>query len=101
MIEPIDMNEMKQAFARAFILTKSLDVTPRTILARECARRGLSVSEITGPKRHREIAHPRQDIMRIIRDETDASLPQIGRLFNRDHTTVLHGIAASKRREEK
>jgi chromosomal replication initiator protein len=30
--------------------------------------------------------------MTLAREMTDSSLPEIGRQFNRDHTTVLHGI---------
>ena len=29
--------------------------------------------------------------MYLIREMTDLSLPRIGEVFNRDHTTVLHG----------
>jgi hypothetical protein len=30
--------------------------------------------------------------MAILRDERDYSLPTIGRLLNRDHTAVMHGL---------
>ena len=43
--------------------------------------------------RSKELAQPRQLAMYLLRQETEASLPEIGGLLGgRDHTTVLHGI---------
>ncbi len=60
----------------------------------ECVARhfGLEPEQLTGRSRKREIARPRQIAMYLIREETDASLPQIGDLLDgRDHSTVLYG----------
>lgn len=38
------------------------------------------------------VAHPRFAAFKLARDLTPLSLPVIGRLFGRDHTTVMHGI---------
>lgn len=35
---------------------------------------------------------PRQVAMYLVRKLTDYSLPEIGKVFSRDHTTVLHSI---------
>ncbi|NIV36598.1 MAG: chromosomal replication initiator protein DnaA, partial [Anaerolineae bacterium] len=52
----------------------------------------LSEKELTGRSRARAVSVPRQLAMFIIREETDASLPQIGQILGgRDHTTILHG----------
>ncbi len=49
--------------------------------------------DLTGRSRKREVTTPRQVAMYILREETDASLVDIGRsLGGRDHTTILHGI---------
>jgi hypothetical protein len=48
--------------------------------------------------RARDVAHPRQIAMMLSRELTKHSLPRIGALFGRDHSTVLHGISAAKRR---
>ena len=51
----------------------------------------LPVSELTGPKRQKEIAYARQIAMYLIRDMLGASLPAIGHDFgNRDHSTVIY-----------
>lgn len=47
---------------------------------------------LTGRSRTKEVAFARQMAMYLAREETDASLPQIGEaLGGRDHTTVMHG----------
>ena len=46
-----------------------------------------------GTSRERSIALPRQVAMYLMREETGASTPQIGRyLGDRDHSTVMHGV---------
>jgi chromosomal replication initiator protein len=53
---------------------------------------GVSVNELTGRNRSAKIALQRQIVMHIIREETGASLPQIGAILGgRDHTTIIHG----------
>lgn len=62
--------------------------------------RQISYEEIIGPSRTRDIAWARQDCMRYLKDVLDLSLPRIGGLLKRDHTTVLHGIRRSRERAE-
>lgn len=51
----------------------------------------VSIDELKGKKRVKEIVIPRQIAMYLCRELTDQSLPTIGREFgNRDHTTVMH-----------
>jgi chromosomal replication initiator protein len=52
----------------------------------------LETKELIGRRRLKDIVTARHMAMYLAREETDASLPQIGRaLGGRDHTTVLHG----------
>jgi chromosomal replication initiator protein len=48
--------------------------------------------------REPRISHPRQVAMSLARELTKLSLPAIGRLFNRDHSTVIHAIKAVEKR---
>jgi chromosomal replication initiator protein len=50
--------------------------------------------------REKRISHPRQVAMFLSRTFTDQSLPTIGRMFKRDHSTVIHAIRAVTQRAE-
>ena len=59
---------------------------------------GVERAAFEGKSRSRTIARPRQIAMYLLREETGASLPQIGALLGgRDHTTVLYGCVRSPR----
>ncbi len=65
---------------------------PQTILEAVCKYYGLETRQLSGKKRDRDISLPRQVAMYLLREETEASLNDIGRaLGGRDHSTVLHG----------
>ena len=52
----------------------------------------VDVERLKGKQRDRDIAWPRQVAMYVMREETSASLFQIGAaLGGRDHTTIIHG----------
>jgi chromosomal replication initiator protein len=55
---------------------------------------GLSVEELTQRNNRHVVALPRQIAMYLVKQMTDASLPEIGRHFGGKHqTTVMHSIA--------
>jgi hypothetical protein len=56
------------------------------------------LSLLNSPARQQAVAWPRQYAMLLAREITGHSLPNIGRFFNRDHSTVIHGIDAAKER---
>lgn len=49
-------------------------------------------NEILSQRREASIVRPRQVAMYIAKTLTVKSLPEIGRCFGRDHTTVLHAV---------
>jgi hypothetical protein len=59
-----------------------------------------TVDEILADRRAAEIAVPRQVAYHLAYELTPSSLPVIGRIFRRDHTTVMSGIDALGRRME-
>jgi chromosomal replication initiator protein len=60
------------------------------LVAREC---GLSLDQLTGPARKRELVQARQIAMYILRNLLDMSYAGIGALFGgRDHATVIHSV---------
>lgn len=66
--------------------------TMREISEAVAARYGLPIEQLKGPDRKRSVAWARQEAFDAIYATGRYSLPQIGRYFNRDHTTVLHGV---------
>ncbi len=54
---------------------------------------GFTVEEITSKSRQRPLVTARQVGMYVVRELTDLSYPNIGRVFgDRDHTTVMHAV---------
>lgn len=50
----------------------------------------LSLNELMGVRRFRSIVYPRQICMYLIKRNTHLSLTQIGKIFGKDHTSVIH-----------
>ena len=68
------------------------NLTPTEVLEGVCRYYNVDIERIRGKQRDREIVWPRQIAMYLMRQETSASLLQIGmELGGRDHTTVMHG----------
>ncbi len=62
-------------------------------IQREVARYfKIGVEELRGERRVKHIAHARQVAMYLCRTLTQASLPEIGKKFNKDHSTVLSSV---------
>lgn len=54
---------------------------------------GITISDMVGKKRTRNLARPRQMAMTLAKELTQLSLPAIGSGFGgRDHTTVMHAV---------
>lgn len=71
------------------------------VLAAVSERFSVPVDALLGKSRERQTAWARQVAMYLMREETGASLFQIGdKLGGRDHTTVMHGCATVAKRME-
>ena len=55
-------------------------------------RYGIPKDDLTGNKRNKEIAEARHISIYLIREITEMSLPNIAKIFGRDHSTVLSSI---------
>ena len=69
----------------------------QSIMRDACRKHGLTMEELRGTTRRRDIVHARQECFYRMRTEVTAlgrplSLPRIARLFGRDHSTIVHGI---------
>ena len=89
--EPITVDLCERALREIFDQRQHKQVTAELIMQTVSDYYGLTIGDLTGPTRKREITVPRQIAMYLTREMTGMSLPQIGTVFGgRDHTTVLH-----------
>ena len=89
--EPITIELCEQALKDIFDQKRVKQITAELIMQTVTDYYGLTMSDLTGPTRKREITVPRSIAMYLTRELTGMSLPQIGTVFGgRDHTTVLH-----------
>ena len=66
-------------------------LTPERVVAVVAERFGVKPDALCGQRRTRNVAMPRQVGMYLMRQVTDLSLVEIGRVFGgRDHTTVMY-----------
>jgi chromosomal replication initiator protein len=71
--------------------TQRVQAAPETILMTVADAFNVSVDDLKGNSRRREISWSRQIGMYLMRQHTDLSLPRIGEEFGgKDHTTVLY-----------
>ena len=77
--------------ALADLLPQRTSLEPSQIIRAVAEVFGLSPEELVGRGRSRDVALPRQVAMYLMREEVNASLPQIGAVLGgRDHTTVMY-----------
>lgn len=67
----------------------------RVVLSAVAEAADIPLKVMRGRRRERRFVLARWAVMHVLA-ESQWSLPQIGRLLARDHTTVLHGLRASR-----
>lgn len=69
-------------------------VTPaKDIASRVAAMHGFTLAELAGDRRDRKLIEARFDAIKAVADaRPDMSLIRIGKIFNRDHTSILHAL---------
>jgi chromosomal replication initiation ATPase DnaA len=75
-----------------YINAGEIPTTRSAQIAYACDIAGISVACCLGKGRHRDVARRRWHVMAILH-ERGWSSAEIGRRLNRDHSTVLHGLA--------
>ena len=70
----------------------------RAPIAEIAERHEVSLADVLGPSRFQHVVRARFAAIRAVRQRyPEMSLPQLGRLFNRDHTTILHALRKEPR----
>ena len=67
--------------------------TPSLIISQVCKFYSIDKSVLCGTLKNKGTAEARQVAIYLMRKLTNLSTPDIGKEFNRDHSTVLHSIA--------
>lgn len=88
---PITLETTRSALNHLVAPREARRVDAELIIRVVADRYGVQAGDLTGKRKTREIALPRQVAMYICRELTDMSTTAIGKTFGRDHTTVMHG----------
>lgn len=73
--------------------TRPRHLSAKQIIERTARHFQISVDDIVGPKRDKDIVIPRQVAMYMLRSELHLSFPKIAReLGRKDHTTAIHSV---------
>ena len=89
---PITLELASEAL-RGVAVTRLTQVSTDEVVELITAEFAISARDLTGKSRTQAISLPRQIAMYLLREHTELSLEDIGRVFgNRDHTTVLYAV---------
>lgn len=89
---PFTVETAQEALKDIIISDAPKQVTPEFIIDIVCNYYDVEKEELLSKKRDQRIRRPRQVAMYLIRRMTDTTLQGIGKLFNKDHSTVIHSI---------
>jgi chromosomal replication initiator protein len=90
---PVTLQSAIDTLSGGRAAARKADITNDDVIATVAEKCGVTSEAMKGRNRAQEIVMPRQIAMYLMREETGASLAEIGRaLGGRDHTTVIHGI---------
>src|SRR5262249_14114560 len=89
--QPIDPQLAERAL-EDLIPDSGQEIPAATILEETANYFGLGPSDLVSKSRSRPLTTARHVAMYLLRELTGLSLIKIGELFERDHTTALHGI---------
>lgn len=78
--------------------TRPKHLSAKQIIERTARHFQISIDDIVGPKRDKDIVVPRQVAMYVLRSELHLSFPKIAReLGRKDHTTAIHSVEKIER----
>ncbi len=89
---PLDLPNISRAIDDMFKSEGNAVPTPSLIISQVCKFYSIDEAVLRGTLKNKGTAEARQVAMYLIRQMTNLSLPDIGREFSRDHSTVLHSI---------
>lgn len=88
---PPDLSLAKSVLGASRLRPKH--ITSKQVIERTAKHFQVSMEDILGPKRDKDIVVPRQVAMYMLRSELHMSFPKIAReLGRKDHTTAIHSV---------
>jgi chromosomal replication initiator protein len=89
--QPVDLRLAEVVLKDLVSESDRPEITAAIIMAVTAEYFQITLEELAGQSRRRDLVVPRQIAMYLCRELTDLSLPKIGQTFGgRDHTTVMH-----------
>ena len=89
---PLDLPNISRAIDDMFKSEGNAVPTPSLIITQVCKFYSIDEAVIRGTQKNKGTAEARQVAMYLIRKLTNLSLPDIGKEFARDHSTVLYAV---------
>ena len=89
---PLDLHNISRAIDDMFKTEGNALPTPSLIISQVCKFYSVDEATLRGSQKTKGIAEARQVAMYLIRKLTNLSLPDIGKEFGKDHSTVLYNI---------
>lgn len=89
----IEELERQRIAGREKLIRQSAHKDARAVIARVALEMDVRIEDLLGPRRSVKLVEARHKAMiAVALERPKLSLPQIGRLFNRDHTTIIHAL---------
>jgi len=89
---PLDLPNISRAVNDMFNSEGNALPTPSLIISQVCKFYSIDEVVLRGSQKSKGIAEARQVAMYLVRKLTNLSLPDIGKEFGKDHSTVLYNI---------
>ena len=89
---PLDLPNVSRAISDMFKSEGNALPTPSLIISQVCKFYNVDETTLRGTLKNKGTAEARQVAVYLIRKLTNLSTPDIGKEFNRDHSTILHSI---------
>ncbi|MBL7021969.1 chromosomal replication initiator protein DnaA [Patescibacteria group bacterium] len=87
----ITLESVKSVLGSLSLSAKKSGLTPKKIATKVADFYDISMADLMGSSRRKELVFPRQITMWLMREELKSSYPSIGQeLGGRDHTTAIH-----------
>jgi len=90
---PLDLPNISRAIDDMFKSEGNALPTPNLIVSQVCKFYSIDESVLRGTQKNKGTVEARQVAIYLIRKLTNLSTTEIGKEFNKDHTTILHSIS--------